>query len=56
MENIYTPPMIRTVYPDKDHLRTTPNYTKISDKDRSKFFTNWDQTKIDVIRTQKFNK
>ena len=54
-ENIYTPPLTRTVYPPIDHLRTTPNYSKITDEDRKKFFTNWNKTIISIIRSKKFN-
>jgi hypothetical protein len=53
MDNTYTPSTTRTVYPDVDHLRTTPNYTRIDDKERIKFFSNWNADKIQEIRTGK---
>ena len=56
MENTYTPPPTRTVYPDKDHLRTEPNYTNINDLEREKFFTTWNKELVEKTRQLNFNK
>jgi len=53
--NTYTPPLTKTVYPDKDHLRVKPDYTRISDLDREKFFTNWNEALVNVIRKKHYN-
>jgi len=56
MENIFTPPKFRTVYPPVDHLRTTPDFTQTTDEDRKNFFTNWNQKLIDKARKLNFIK
>jgi len=50
MENIYIPPLTRKVTPPIEHRRTSPNYTQISDVERKRFFTNFNETLIAIIR------
>lgn len=50
MDNYYTPPTTRTVYPDTGHLRTAPNYLHIPDEQRKAFFTNWNDNLIKALR------
>lgn len=54
MENIYIPPKFRTFFPPIEHHRTTPNFTQISDIERKKFFTNFNETLVNKIRQIKF--
>jgi len=49
-DNIYTPPLTRTVIPPIEHLRTTPNYSQIDDEKRKQFFTNFNETLLKSFR------
>jgi len=50
MDNIYTPPTTRTVYPPKGHLRTQPDFLQIPDEQRKAYFTNWNENLIKALR------
>lgn len=54
MDNIYTPPPTRTVYPPEGHLRTQPDYLHIPDEARKFFWTNLNEPLLKKIRIIKY--
>ena len=50
MDNIYTPPPTRTVYPPEGHLRTHPDYLQIPDEQKKEFWTNFNENLIKSVR------
>jgi len=50
MDNVYTPPTTKTVYPPKGHLRTEPDYLHIPDEQKKEFWTNFNDDLMKSLR------
>lgn len=55
MDNIYTPPLTRTVHPPEGHRRTSPNYSQVTDEHRKYFWTNINEQLLKATRRIKNN-